>query len=63
MPPEPSYLVGGYGEIENEIDNLDNLEIENEIDNLDNLGVLVHALGAVLPRGSVASRVSVSGGW
>ena len=25
MPPEPSYLVGGYGEIENEIDNLDNL--------------------------------------
>ena len=23
MPPEPSYLVGGYGEIENEIDNLD----------------------------------------
>ena len=25
MPPEPSYLVGGYGEIENEIVNLDNL--------------------------------------
>ena len=25
MPPEPSYLVGGYGEIEIEIDNLDNL--------------------------------------
>ena len=26
MPPEPSYLVGRYGEIENEIDNLDNLD-------------------------------------
>ena len=38
MPPEPSYLVGGYGALENAIDNLDNLEIENEIDNLDNLG-------------------------
>jgi hypothetical protein len=25
VPPEPSYLVWGYGEIENEIDNLDNL--------------------------------------
>ena len=23
MPPEPSYLVGRYSEIENEIDNLD----------------------------------------
>ena len=27
MPLEPSHLVGGYGEIENEIDNLDNLEL------------------------------------
>ena len=26
MPPEPSYLVGGYCAIENEIDNLDNLD-------------------------------------
>ena len=25
VPPEPSYLVGRYGEIENEIDDLDNL--------------------------------------
>jgi hypothetical protein len=25
VPPEPSYLVERYGEIENEIDNLDNL--------------------------------------
>ena len=25
MPPEPSYLVGGYGALENTIDNLDNL--------------------------------------
>ena len=25
MPPDSSYLVGGYGEIDNEIDNLDNL--------------------------------------
>ena len=24
VPPESSFLVGGYGEIENEIDNLDN---------------------------------------
>ena len=44
--PESPYLAGRYGEIDNEIDNLDNLEflvggygeIENEIDNLDNLG-------------------------
>ena len=27
MPPEPSYLVGRYGEIENDIDNLDNLDL------------------------------------
>jgi hypothetical protein len=27
VPPEPSYLVGGYGEIENESDNLDNLGV------------------------------------
>ena len=26
MPPEPSYLVGGFGALENKIDNLDNLE-------------------------------------
>ena len=26
MPPEPSYLVGGYGALENAIDNLDNLD-------------------------------------
>jgi hypothetical protein len=26
VPPESTFLVGGYGEIENEIDNLDNLD-------------------------------------
>ena len=26
VPPESSFLVGVYGEIENEIDNLDNLD-------------------------------------
>ena len=31
MPPEPSYLVGRYGEIENEIDNLDNQIARNQM--------------------------------
>ena len=31
MPPDPCYLVGGYGEIDKEIDNLDSLLISRTL--------------------------------